>query len=227
MKRIAFTIIALLGLITSRLLSAELSGTVTDQQGRPLEGVSITTDIAGVGTMSDPDGLFRLSSPDNVTRVTFSSVGYQPKQFSINDIPAVVALGTIYYRARDIVVRADRAEAGVTPVTFSNLSSDEIARDYTVGEFPLLLESTASSVRRNSASYWAFFAGLSRHTRAAGWGWKGRSYSARRSCFRLACACGRRTKDCGRIPEAFNPVASVESRPCACRLSSSFLTVAL
>lgn len=142
MKRIALTLTLLGSLASARLLSAELTGLVTDQQGRPLANVSVITNLSGVGTMSDSTGRFHLSSPDEVKTVTFSCVGYQPQQFAVSRIPETVKLATTYYRTQDIVVRADRAEQGVTPVTFSDFTRDEIKRDYKVGEFPLLLEST-------------------------------------------------------------------------------------
>ena len=142
MKRIAFTLILLSSLGVARPKGAELIGKVTDQQGKPIEGVSVITNVMGVGTMSDSAGSFRLICPDEVKSVTFSSVGYQPRQFRTGDIPTSVVLATMYYRTQDIVVRSDRAEAGVTPVTFSNLTRDDIARDYKIGEFPLLLETT-------------------------------------------------------------------------------------
>jgi len=142
MKRIAFILTLLSSLGVARLMSAEVIGKVTDQQGRPLEGVSVITNVTGVGTMSDADGRFHLICPDEVKSVTFSSVGYQARQFKIGEIPTPVILSMVYYRAQDVVVRADRAEAGVTPVTFSNFTRDDIARDYKIGEFPLLLETT-------------------------------------------------------------------------------------
>ncbi|PWB74983.1 hypothetical protein C3F09_03115, partial [candidate division GN15 bacterium] len=142
MKRVIFSVILFMSLSATSGWSAELIGTVTDQQGKPLANVSVVTNVAGVGTMTGTDGRFHLSYPDEASSVTFSSVGYQPRQFKIGEVPANVVLATMYYRAQDIVVRADRAQQGVTPVTFSDFTRDDIARDYTVGEFPLLLEST-------------------------------------------------------------------------------------
>ncbi len=142
MKRIAFTLTLLLSLGASRLWSAELTGTVTDQHGKPLAAVSVVTNVTGVGTMTDTTGRYHLSISDELKTVTFSSVGYQPRQFRVAEIPNPLVLATMYYRTQDIVVRGDRAEEGVTPVTFSDFTRDDIARDYTVGEFPLLLEST-------------------------------------------------------------------------------------
>ncbi|MBK7142154.1 MAG: TonB-dependent receptor [bacterium] len=143
MKRLFHSILSLWLLCIALPISASaLSGKVVDPEGNPLVAVSIVTDRSGVGTQTDSSGQFQLPSIEEVTRITFSSVGYEAKQYAIDRVPSVVTLQPIYYRTRDILISSDRAREGVTPVPFENLSQDEIARDYTVGEFPLLLEST-------------------------------------------------------------------------------------
>ncbi|MCM2271689.1 MAG: TonB-dependent receptor [candidate division Zixibacteria bacterium] len=132
-------------LLLFSLLSAqtlELTGRVVDPQGNPIPSVSVITNLSGVGTQTDSDGDFRLPFSAGVTRITFSSVGFQSRQFDLIAVPDTVILQPTFYRERDIIITADRAREGVTPVPFENFSQDEIARDYTVGEFPLLLEST-------------------------------------------------------------------------------------
>lgn len=122
--------------------AAQLTGTVIDDTGQPIPGVSVITNVTGKGAVTNHDGRFTLELTDQMTRVTFSSVGFQSRQFKIEDVPPTVKLSPAYYRGTDIVVTADRAQSGVTPVAFNDVSSDDIKRDYTVGEFPLLLETT-------------------------------------------------------------------------------------
>ena len=122
--------------------AAQLVGTVVDDTGQPIPGVSVITNVTGKGAVSDHEGHFTLDLTDQMSRVTFSSVGYQSRQFRVDDVPTTVKLTPAYYRGTDIVVTADRAQSGVTPVAFNDVSSDDIKRDYTVGEFPLLLETT-------------------------------------------------------------------------------------
>jgi len=119
-----------------------LNGRVVDSNGQPLMGVSVVTNVTGVGVMTDADGQFELGLIEGVTRVTFSSVGYRSVQFRIENIPETVVLKEAYYRGQDILVFAGRAEGGITPIAFDNFSKDDIKRDYTVGEFPLLLATT-------------------------------------------------------------------------------------
>jgi len=141
MKGVMLVLVLLL-LYTQSADALELKGTVVDQEGQPLVGVSVVTDITGVGAVTNDDGVFHLRYEEVVTRVTFSSVGYRSRQFNVIDLPDTVVLAPMYYRGEKIVVAADRAQTGVTPIAFDNFSQDEIKRDYLVGEFPLLLEST-------------------------------------------------------------------------------------
>jgi iron complex outermembrane receptor protein len=121
----------------------QLTGRVTDRDGHGLPSVSIVTDIGSVGTLTDEDGNYFLDVRNEpITRVTFSSVGYHSRQYAADAIPEVVVLQERYYRGTDILVRGDRAQSGLSPVAFDDFSADEIERDYTVGEFPLLLETT-------------------------------------------------------------------------------------
>jgi len=126
--------------LSSRATS--LVGKVVDRNKEPLAGVSIVTDVRGIGTQSDNNGAFHLTTNEPITRVTFSSVGYQAIQFRVDEVPEVVMLELSYFRGTDIVVHASRAEKGLASIAFADLSRAEIERDYTVGEFPLLLETT-------------------------------------------------------------------------------------
>ncbi|MFH1374063.1 MAG: TonB-dependent receptor [bacterium] len=124
------------------VVAAPLDGVVTDRQNRPLADVSVVTNIGGIGTSTDEDGAFRLESDDGVTRITFSSIGYRSRQFSRGQLPDTVVLELMYYPQEKIVVTAGRAERGLSPVAFDNITGSEIERDYTMGDVPLLLEST-------------------------------------------------------------------------------------
>jgi iron complex outermembrane receptor protein len=124
-----------------------IKGTVTDPAGHGLPSVSVVTNVSSVGTMTDADGNFILDpglppGQGEVTRVTFSSVGYHSRQFNIRTVPQVVVLQERFYRGTDILVRGERAQGGITPIAFEDFSAKDIKRDYTVGEFPLLLETT-------------------------------------------------------------------------------------
>ncbi|MDH4156811.1 MAG: TonB-dependent receptor [candidate division Zixibacteria bacterium] len=141
MKRLFVAITMLLGLASSSMGGA-LKGKVTDSEGHALPSVSVVTDAAGVATQTNVSGEFLLQYEEEIGRVTFSSIGYKARQFRVVDVPDVVVLEPLYYEGTHILVRSNRAQKGVTPVAFENLSKEDIERDYTVGEFPLLLTST-------------------------------------------------------------------------------------
>lgn len=128
--------------LNSMVTAAEYTAVVTDQAGNPIPNVTIATNLAGVRTMTDEDGTFSLVVRPGLTRITLSSVGYQPRQFEASDLPFEVVLLLQYIRGEDILVTDDRARLGITPIAFDNFSSDDIGRDYTVGELPFLLETT-------------------------------------------------------------------------------------
>ena len=122
--------------------AAGLTGQVVDRDGQPIVGVSVVTNVAAIGDITDNDGRFSLDDTTGVYRVTLSSVGYESRQFAVGKIPKQAVLNRTYYRGADITVSASRAEEGVSPVAFENVTRDEIERDYTLGDVPTLLNST-------------------------------------------------------------------------------------
>ena len=141
-SKIILTLIIVILLPAFIAASGNITGKVSDKDGQPLMGVSVSTNITGVGTISDENGNFTISKTDGVTRLTFSSIGYKPVQYLIENLPDQITLQSAYYKTESIIVTGDRAVVGLTPIAFDNLSAEEIKRDYTVGEFPLLLAST-------------------------------------------------------------------------------------
>lgn len=141
MKRLVLTAAAVL-LLCAAIMAAPQSGRVVNRDGQPIRDVSVLTDNSRIGTTTDSLGQFTIDLTDDITLVTFSSVGYQSVQFRVDAVPDVIVLERRYFRGEDITVTADRAEKGVTPVSFENVSREEIDRDYTVGDLPMLLNNT-------------------------------------------------------------------------------------
>ena len=110
----------------SNNLTQSLSGTVVDESGVPLIGVSILAKGTQIGTISDLNGQWTLSVPDDVTVLTFSYVGYQTQEVQINgrsvidltlqpsatDLAQVVVIGYGSINKRDVTgsVKSLRAE---------------------------------------------------------------------------------------------------------------------
>jgi iron complex outermembrane receptor protein len=135
---------------TASAFGERLKGRVTDADGNGLPAVSVITNVPNVRTMTDDSGYYSLEletgpAGGSVSWITFSSIGYQTRQFRPSAVPDRIVLDERYYRGTEILVRAERAQAGVSPVSFTNYSRDEIERDYDVGEFPLLLATTPNT----------------------------------------------------------------------------------
>ncbi len=129
---------------TACLQAASLRGKVVDPAGRPIPGVNISIDGGKIGAVTDEQGNFQLDAEGPGGHdLTFTHVGFQPrmvKAFEQSNLS--VELQPSVYPGQGITVTASRAEAGVSPVAFSDFTGQEIERDYSIGEFPLLLETT-------------------------------------------------------------------------------------
>ena len=139
---IALWLVLALCIFIPSVEAAVKSGVVVDSDHNPIPAASIVTNLTEVGTQADAEGHFSLELREDVTRVTVSSVGYNSRAFKIGNLPDTIVLEPRYYPGEDITVTADRARQGVTPISFENVSRDKIGRDYTIGDLPLLLNTT-------------------------------------------------------------------------------------
>ncbi len=65
-------------------LALTVQGTVTDQAGAPLAGVSITIKGTNKGTMSDAAGSFRIENVDESATLVVSIVGYHQQEIAVS-----------------------------------------------------------------------------------------------------------------------------------------------
>lgn len=63
--------------------SKRITGKITDENNKPLEGVSVSLKTAGSGTASDAEGNYSLSVPSTTNVLVFSIVGYAEKEVGI------------------------------------------------------------------------------------------------------------------------------------------------
>ncbi len=134
--------IAVIQICIQSAIAEEITAKVVNEDGEPVAGVSVITNVDGVATQTSEAGLFTLELPESVTRVTFSHVGYHHRQFNIDALPGLVVLERKYYEWDRILVTSDRARPGISPIAFDNYSEDEIKRDFTVSDLPMLLNTT-------------------------------------------------------------------------------------
>ena len=86
-----------------KIQDIKVTGKVTDENGLPLSGVSISVKGSKPGTTSDNDGNFTLTAPEKGTLV-FSYIGYQTMEVQINS-QAVISISLVASkRTMDAVV---------------------------------------------------------------------------------------------------------------------------
>src|SRR5258708_4038655 len=98
------------GYITPQVAEIEVkvhtvTGTVTNEKGDGLAGVSVTVKGSANGTTTDAEGRFKLSVPDEGVTLEFSSVGYQPRTLSIGSQSVVtIQLKEVAAGLNDVIV---------------------------------------------------------------------------------------------------------------------------
>ncbi|MFQ5606964.1 MAG: TonB-dependent receptor [Candidatus Zixiibacteriota bacterium] len=124
----------------------EISVKVIDQEGRAIIAASVLTDKYGAGGVTGDNGESTLSGDGQPpSRVTISHVGYQPSLWDLKGGDFGQTLTIVMQAAvipkQGIIVRSSRARSGETPVAFSDITAEQIERDYTVGDLPVVLQS--------------------------------------------------------------------------------------
>ena len=72
------------------MISIPVSGTVTNEAGTPLAGVSVVVkNIPSIGTVTNDKGFYRLEAPDGATTLVFSSVDMQTTEVTISGRTAI------------------------------------------------------------------------------------------------------------------------------------------
>ena len=147
LKTLIFIFILSLGLISNDLYSQEMriSGTVYDDEGITLPGVSIVIKGTSTGAITDVDGQYAITvSKDDV--LVYSFVGMIPEEVTIDtqtniDVrlkPAVTTLEEF------VIMTSAVARDRETPVAISTISRDHIQERLGSQEFPEILKSTPS-----------------------------------------------------------------------------------
>ncbi len=122
-------------------LAATLSGTVKDPSGQPLSNATIS--IANIRSVTtDANGAFSVDVADGSYALRISHPGFQPESQTAKTGESLdVTLEPAY--AETMVVSAIRAE-DTTPVTKSDVTREDIAREYFGQDVPLLLRDAPS-----------------------------------------------------------------------------------
>jgi hypothetical protein len=83
-KRFSILVIVILGTILVSFTGSRLiTGKVTDENGQPISGVSVSIKGGAHGTLTDINGSYRISIDENVKTLVFSYIGYSTVEENI------------------------------------------------------------------------------------------------------------------------------------------------
>jgi len=126
--------------------SAAIKGVVSSSEsGEHLAGVNIFVQELKSGTSTDKDGFYSIKVPQSGEyTLTAAYVGYAQTQVKVNtasekDVIVNLELIPEILKTERILITATRAKERETPVTFTNLSRDDLQRSYTASDVPLML----------------------------------------------------------------------------------------
>ncbi len=81
-----------------------MRGTITDESGQPLIGVTVMESGSTKGTATNENGSFTLLVSSQNAEISFSYVGYTNLTFKASDVPAIVQMGEEATNLNEVVV---------------------------------------------------------------------------------------------------------------------------
>ena len=153
----ALILSVLLLLFTLPAHAAVIVGRVTDAEtGEPVPAVAVTVDGTTLGAMTGEDGCFLIEGVSSGRQtITANHVGHSLRKatVSVTDATAEVrlAIEPVLIPGETVVVTATRARSRLTPVTFSNLSAEEIREGYFAQDVPMMLQRLPSAYAYSDA----------------------------------------------------------------------------
>ncbi|MFA5815147.1 MAG: TonB-dependent receptor [Bacteroidales bacterium] len=131
-----------------------ITGTVTDEQDQPLGGANVVIDHTLLGVMTKDDGTFILKNlPPGKYTLFFSFVGYQKLEYLLDLVEPSklrIRLQPSQVMGDEVIIRGIRA-AQNDPVTYTNLSQEDLRADNQTRDIPFLLLNTPSVVATSDA----------------------------------------------------------------------------
>lgn len=136
------------------LSGQSLSGRVTDPDGNPLPGASVSITGTYVGVHTKSDGTYLINGlPEGFHQVRFSFTGYEALQISFRlrrDTIINAALESMSVMTGDVVVSATRA-GDETPLAYTNVTGELLEKLNSGQDLPYLLSLTPSFIETSEA----------------------------------------------------------------------------
>ena len=158
------TILALFGCCLSLVAQEKfnVSGIFKDEYGAPLPGVNVYVKNTELGTTTDFDGFYKLLLAEGQYTLVYSFLSPEPieRSFYLNhDLELDVKIGEKLEILDEVLVSAIRVTKA-SPVTFSNLSKDEIKPRNLGQDIPVLLNFLPSVVTTSDAGAGIGYTGI-------------------------------------------------------------------
>lgn len=146
-------IISLTILLSTSLFSQTFRGRIVDSRTNlPLQSANILILNEKIGTTSDKNGEFSLDISLILSvrfDVRFSFIGYEPKTLKLSRVNIkdfyLIELNETILSSQTVLVTSTLGKEGLSPMTFSNISKEEIKNRYTIQDFPQFLSEFPST----------------------------------------------------------------------------------
>ncbi|MCM5662040.1 TonB-dependent receptor [Galbibacter mesophilus] len=140
----------------------KVSGVFTDQENIPLPGATVLHKESGNGTQTDADGYYELMVPEGKQTLSFNFSAQQPivKTIQVTENTTLnVQIAEEDVMLDEVLVSAIRVNAD-TPVTFSNLTAEEMAPRNLGQDIPILMNYMPSVVTTSDAGAGVGYTGI-------------------------------------------------------------------
>ena len=117
-------------------------GSVIDEQGEPLIGVTVAAKGSNVAVATDIDGNFTLKVPASTKELQLTYIGYKPLTVQAKGQTGVLRMEPDSQMLQDVVVTQSKARTRETPVAISELTAGQIEAKLGNKEFPEVLKTT-------------------------------------------------------------------------------------
>ena len=159
MKNVLFFIGLLVLSIQAYAQQFKLSGTVTDR-GEPLDEVSVYVQSTGKGTVTDENGDYTLSLKEGTYTIVFSFGNQKTKRLNLNSDEILNVDMSGAEETLDEVFLSSVRVTKQSPITYSNLSNEEI-EDRNLGQdIPILMNYMPNVVTTSDAGAGVGYTGI-------------------------------------------------------------------
>src|SRR5690606_6332822 len=83
MRKLLFFVMVFIVTISSTMAQKTVTGTVTDEAGAPLPGVTVFVKGTAIGSVTNIDGVYTLSVPNDAKSLMFSFIGMKTQEVEI------------------------------------------------------------------------------------------------------------------------------------------------